>query len=149
SGFVLLLPTGYYLAGGSLAVALSFAILAAVPPGPLARLADWRRQLLSAPLEWRLVLSWISFAGFHALVLAGLPGSRDPLSNPLPLVFWTILWGALAIIEGLVGDFWFWINPWYGPWRLFAGILGRAEADRDHGLPALLAYWPAAILFLA
>jgi hypothetical protein len=149
-GFVLLLPTGYYLAGGAFAVALSFAVLAAVPPGPLARLAEWRRPFFSAPLEWRLVLSWISFAGFVALLLAGWWGSRDPLSNPLPLVFWTILWGALAIVEGLIGDVWFWINPWYGPWRLLAGLLGRAEAEGDRALPGGgLGYWPAAILFLA
>src|SRR6185312_3222762 len=149
-GFVLLLPTGYYLAGGALAVALSFAILAAVPPGSLARRTEWRRMLFSAPLEWRLVLSWISFAGFAALLLAGWWGSRDPLSNPLPLAFWTILWGALAIVEGLIGDFWFWINPWYGPWRLLTAFAARPVAeDASRELPRGLAYWPAALLFLA
>jgi hypothetical protein len=150
AGFVLLLPTGYYLAGGALAVALSFAILAAVPPGPLTRLAAWRRPLFSAPIEWRLVLSWVSFAGFISLILAGWWGSRDPLSNPLPLVFWTILWGALAIVEGLVGDLWFWINPWYGPYRLLAVLTGRnGREDSGATLPGGLAYWPAAVLFLA
>ncbi|MBN9066987.1 MAG: hypothetical protein J0H60_11150, partial [Rhizobiales bacterium] len=79
AGFVLLLPTGYYLAGGALAVALSFVILAMVPPGPLARLAEWRRTLFATPLEWRLVLSWLSFAGFATLLVAGCWGSRDPL----------------------------------------------------------------------
>jgi hypothetical protein len=149
-GFVLLLPTGYYLAGGALAVALSFAILAAVPPGPLGRLAEWRRTLFSTPVEWRLVLSWISFAGFAALLLSGYLGSRDPLSNPLPLVFWTILWGALAIVEGLVGDIWFWINPWYGPYRLLAALTGRDRTEYiAAALPGGLAYWPAAVLFLA
>jgi hypothetical protein len=150
SGFVLLLPTGYYLAGGAFAVALSFAILAAVPPGPLDRLAAWRMRLFSAPVEWRLLLSWTSCAVFLALVAAGYWGSRDPLSNPLPLVFWTMLWGALAIVEGLVGDVWFWINPWYGPWRLLAALTGRKIAEQtDATLPGGLAYWPAAILFLA
>jgi hypothetical protein len=150
AGFVLLLPTGYYLVGGALAVALSFVILAMVPPSPLARLADWRRPLFATPIEWRSVLSWISFAGFMAFLLAGWWGSRDPLSNPLPLVFWTILWGALAIVEGLVGDVWFWINPWYGPYRLLAALRGRSGVeDSDRTLPGGLAYWPAAILFLA
>ena len=150
AGFVLLLPTGYYLAGGALAVALSFAVLAVVPAGPLARLAEWRRTLFSAPVEWRLVLSWIFFAGFIILLVAGWWGSRDPLSNPLPLVFWTILWGALAIMEGLVGDVWSWINPWYGPYRLLAALFGRSDAeDGVRTFPGSLAYWPAAILFLA
>ncbi|MGN6773404.1 MAG: hypothetical protein ACTHJQ_26690 [Rhizobiaceae bacterium] len=150
AGFVLLLPTGYYLAGGALAVALSFVILAMVPPGPLARLAEWRRTLFATPLEWRLVLSWLSFAGFATLLVAGCWGSRDPLSNPLPLVFWTIFWGALAIVEGLVGDIWFWINPWYGPYRLLSAFRGRSGAeDGDRALSGGLAYWPAAILFFA
>ncbi|MGN6466845.1 MAG: hypothetical protein ACTHLP_15330 [Rhizobiaceae bacterium] len=150
SGFVLLLPTGYYLAGGPLAVALSFAVLAVVPPHALAGLAKWRWPLFSAALEWRPILSWISFAAFVALIFAGYLGSRDPLSNPLPLVFWTILGGALAIVEGLLGDVWSWINPWYGPWRLLARLRGRAEAeDAGRELPAGLGYWPAAILFLA
>jgi hypothetical protein len=150
AGFVLLLPTGYYLVGGALAVALSFVILAMVPPGPLARLAGWRQTLFATPIEWRFVLSWISFAGFITFLLAGWWGSRDPLSNPLPLVFWTILWGALAIVEGLIGDVWFWINPWYGPYRLLAAFRGRSGVeDSDRTLPGGLAYWPAAILFLA
>lgn len=148
SGFVLLLPTGYYLAGGALAVALSFAILAAVPAGSLEHLAEWRARLFSAPAEWRLVLSWICFAGFIALILAGYRGSRDPLSNPLPLVFWTILWGALAIVQGVVGDVWGWINPWYGPWRVLAGLLRRSHSEGGVSLPQIPAYWPATLLFL-
>ncbi len=145
---MLLLPTGYYLAGGALAVALSFAILAAIPPGTVARLADWRRGLFIAPREWRLILSWISFAVLAGLIVAGFVGSRDPLSNPLPLVFWTLLWGGLAIVEGLVGDVWAWINPWYGPWRLLAGLL-RRPTDGSRCLPGGVGYWPAAVLFLA
>ncbi|TIT25897.1 MAG: hypothetical protein E5W76_35165, partial [Mesorhizobium sp.] len=42
-GHVLLLPTGYYVAGGALAVAVSFLVLALLPPAALDRF--WRRRL--------------------------------------------------------------------------------------------------------
>src|SRR4030095_6760788 len=87
-GHVLLLPTGYYIAGGALAVAVSFLVLALLPPDALDRF--WRRRLplftFSAPP--RTIVSLISFAGFAILITAGLFGSRDPLSNPLPLTIW-------------------------------------------------------------
>ena len=69
----------------------------------------------------------ISFAGFAVLIAAGLFGSRDPLSNPLPLVIWTLLWVGLALLQGVFGDLWSWLNPWYGPWRL---VLAPVSAQR-------------------
>ena len=94
-GHVLLLPTGYYIVGGALAVAVSFLVLALLPPDALDRF--WRRRLPlfafgDAP---RTIVSLLSFAGFAILIAAGLFGSRDPLSNPLPLTVWTLLWVGL------------------------------------------------------
>ncbi|TGV63859.1 hypothetical protein EN792_070620, partial [Mesorhizobium sp. M00.F.Ca.ET.149.01.1.1] len=114
-GHVLLLPTGYYIAGGALAVAVSFLVLALLPPAALNNF--WRKRLPlftfgDAP---RTVISLISFAGFALLVAAGLFGSRDPLSNPLPLVIWTLLWAGFTLLQGVFGDLWSWLNPWYGP----------------------------------
>ncbi|RUX01198.1 hypothetical protein EOA30_20465, partial [Mesorhizobium sp. M8A.F.Ca.ET.059.01.1.1] len=91
-GHVLLLPTGYYLIGGAFAVAVSFLVLALLPPDTLDRF--WRRRvpLFTFSDGARIVISLISFAGFVILITAGFIGSRDPLSNPLPLVVWTLLW---------------------------------------------------------
>ena len=36
------------------------------------------------------------------LVAAGFFGSRDPLSNPLPLTVWTLLWVGLTLVQGAV-----------------------------------------------
>ena len=110
-GHVLLLPTGYYLFGGAVAVALSFAVLAFVPPGTVAGLAGRRLRLGSVPTSLRLPGSVLSFLLFLGLVAIGLFGSRDPLSNPTPLVFWTVFWIGLTLLQGLTGNLWWWINP--------------------------------------
>ena len=149
-GHVLLLPTGYYVAGGAFAVAASFLALALLPPDSLDRI--WRRRL---PLfafgdGARTIVSLLSFAGFAILVAAGLFGSRDPLSNPLPLVIWTLLWVGLTLLQGVFGDLWSWLNPWYGPWRVVTRLIGRrGHETQGSRWPRWLGYWPAVVLFFA
>jgi hypothetical protein len=149
NGHVLLLPTGYYLVGGAFAVAVSFLALALLPPDALDRV--WRGRLRIAAFgdAPRTAISLLSFAGFVILVAAGLWGSRDPLSNPLPLTVWTLLWAGLTLLQGLFGDLWSWLNPWYGPWRIVSTLLGRCGFSRHRRVPAGLGLWPAFILFLA
>lgn len=149
-GFVMLLPTGYYLVGGALAVALSFIVLALVPAHALERPAAWRwprgaRQFRRASPLWP---SFLSFAFLAALCVAGLFGSRDPLSNPLPLTVWTLWWVGLVLLQGLVGNLWRWIDPWRGPYAVLCRLLGRdPSAPGPLRLPARAAYWPAILLF--
>lgn len=148
-GHVLLLPTGHYIAGAAFAVAASFLVLALVPPERLTTL--WRKRLSVGSIpDLRLSVSLVSFALFATLVAAGLTGSRDPLSNPLPLTVWTLLWVGLTLAQGLLGNLWAWLNPWYAPYRLVRRTLG-AKAGRDGPLqlPAWVGYWPAFILFAA
>ncbi|RWA71860.1 hypothetical protein [Mesorhizobium sp.] len=149
-GHVLLLPTGYYIAGGALAVAVSFLVLALFPPAAHERV--WRRRLSlfafgDGP---RTMVSLLSFAGFTLLVVAGLLGSCDPLSNPLPLVIWTLLWAGFTLLQGVLGDLWSWLNPWYGPCRVVGRLVakGGSETQPPH-LPAWLGFWPAFVLFFA
>ncbi|MER9346453.1 hypothetical protein [Mesorhizobium sp. M0227] len=147
-GHVLLLPTGYYLVGGAFAVAVSFPVLALLPADSLDRF--WRRRL---PLFTfgdgaRAVIGLISFAGFAILIAAGLFGSRDPLSNPLPLVIWTLLWAGVTLLQGIFGDLWSWLNPWHGPWRLASRLSGGNDEGR-WPLPRWTGCWPAVILFFA
>ena len=139
--FILLLPTGYYLLGGALAVAASFVILLALPAERVTRWSAARLVLahIKAPSE-----TWISLASFAVLVvllIAGYFGSRDPLSNPLPLTVWTLWWIGLTIAHALFGNLWRYLNPWVGPFRL----LGLRKAL----LPDRLGYWPAILGLLA
>ncbi|HEV2502478.1 MAG TPA: hypothetical protein VGV39_05355 [Mesorhizobium sp.] len=145
-GHVLLLPTSYYLAGGAFAVAASFLVLSLVSPQALGRLWRARFLLFRFPDTARAVVSLLSFAVFGALIAAGFWGSRDPLSNPLPLAIWTLLWTGMTLAQGVFGNLWSWLNPWYGPWRLVIWLTGTSD-DRKC-MPPWLGYWPAFLFFL-
>lgn len=144
-GHVLLLPTGYYLTGGAIAVAASFLALTVLPPGLLDRLAAHRIPLSRMGAGGRITVSLASFLFLAVFVAAGFLGSRDPLSNPLPLTVWTLLWVGLTLVQGLFGNLWAWINPWHGPVWLIERIAGA----RNRELPAVIGCWPAAVLFFA
>ncbi|MCV0395087.1 MAG: hypothetical protein K5872_02645 [Rhizobiaceae bacterium] len=151
-GFVMILPTGYYLVGGAVSVALSFILLAIVPVPALERPLGWRAALSSDEARggrnrpiWPSLLSFLLLAG---LVLAGLAGSRDPLSNPLPLTIWTLWWVGLTLVQGLVGNVWRWIEPWSGMHALICRLAGRdPEAPGPLRLPPSIAFWSAIALF--
>lgn len=145
-GHVLLLPTHYHAYGGALAVALSFLLLAFLPAGPVLRMAASRLPLVRLPFEGRVLTSFVSLLFLAGLLYAGLAGSRDPLSNPLPLTIWTLLWVGMTLAQGLFGNLWAWLNPWYGPWRLWIRL--RGGEGGPFTLPSWLGVWPAfALLF--
>lgn len=147
-GHVLLLPTGYYVAAGAFAVAVSFLMLSALSPDVLDRFGRRRLWLFAFGDGARVAVSTISFAGFAVLLAAGIFGSRDPLSNPLPLTIWTLLWVGLALMQGFLGDLWSWLNPWYGPCRIVSRLAGRNNGPIWR-LPQWLGCWPAFGLFFA
>lgn len=146
NGFVLLLPTGYYLAGGTVAVALSAQIAFFAP-----------RRLMGAVAESRVILGvlpdlspiWTNALAallLALLVLAGFLGTPDPRVNPLPLAVWSLLWVGFTFLQGLCGDLWHFMNPWWAPYRLLRRLIGR---DGWFAYPAWLGYWPAVIGFFA
>lgn len=143
--FILLLPTGYYLLGGALAVAASFVILLTLPAESLKRWCNARLNLGQLPVPDETGVSLFSFAVLALLILAGYLGSRDPLENPLPLAIWTVWWIGLTIAHAVVGNLWRYLNPWVGPFRLLRAALRLPDAP----LPYRLGYWPAIIGFLA
>ncbi len=150
-GIVLLLPTGYYIAGGTLAVAISFLALALLRADSVRRLASWRLDIGALPRLSATASSALSFLFLAGLVIAGLTGSRDPLANPLPLTVWTLWWVGLVLAQALFGDLWRMLNPWLAPYRLLRRLDGRS-AKADHpplAYPAWLGYWPAVAGFFA
>ncbi|MEZ5831386.1 MAG: hypothetical protein R3D05_09400 [Dongiaceae bacterium] len=140
-GFILLLPTGYYLLGGALAVAASFLILVAVPSDRARRWLDSRFTLGQLRLPSETCINLISFGVLAALILAGYLGSRDPLENPLPLTVWTIWWVGLTLAQALFGNLWRYLNPWVGPFRLL-----RIRTAPFH---YRFGYWPAVLGLVA
>ena len=139
-GLVLLLPTGFYIWAGGWAVALTVAALLFIP-AHWGEVAFQGRALAPAPaLRGSDLFSLLSTLCVWALIIAGIAGSRDPLLNPLPLTIWTLLWMALLILQGALGDIWRGLNPWSGLHRLIAG-----NGPPPFSLPDRLGCWPAVI----
>jgi hypothetical protein len=115
ASIVLLLPTGYYLAGAAIAVAASFLLLALVPARFADRLATIRLRLFSTrdiPHAWTSMLAFLLLV---VLVIAGIAGTRDPVENPLPLTIWTLWWVCFTVVQAFTGPLWPHLNPWTGP----------------------------------
>ncbi len=146
-GIVLLLPTGHYIVGGTLAVAASFLVLLFLPAETVRCAARWRIALWRMPRGPAPALSALACLFLLLLLVAGVTGSRDPLANPLPLTVWTLWWVALTLAQALLGDLWSMLNPWIAPYRLLRRLDGRsAAADTPPvAYPAWLGYWPAVL----
>lgn len=141
-GFVLLLPTGAWSAAGVAVVVLT--VLALVfTPERTAR-AMFTPLFFAAP-DWvalRTATSLLSTAVLCALVIIGLDGPRNPLSNLMPLTLWTVFWIGLVTIAGIAGDLWRWINPWTGLYRLIGPVQPILR------LPDTFGVWPAVVIMI-
>jgi hypothetical protein len=144
-GFVLLLPTGLYIAGGAAAVALSFAVMACMPSRLFVAVAAYARPISPLPRGDGVFASALALALVVLLAIAGFAGSRDPLDNPLPLAVWTLWWVGLTFLVALAGNLWAVLNPWRALYR-FARTVIRAE---PRPYPESFGYWPAVLSMLA
>lgn len=149
--FVLLLPTETYRAAGVTAVAASILIVSLAP-------RQWMRAIF-VPFRF-LAKRWVLFKYLSAaktatsllslclvigLILIGTAGTRDPLANLLPLTIWTVWWIAIVMLHPVFGNFWEWINPWSGAYRLAVGPLDQPGLA---ALPERLGSWPAVAVLL-
>lgn len=137
-GFVLLLPTDLYIAGGGVVVALTVGLLALAP--------SWRPERLFRPFPvapglpggWRPWTQGAALAVLLAMIWSGFQGATDPLRNPMTLGLWTVFWIGLVTVQALAFDIWRWINP-------FAALARLVPARRR----ARVSGWMAVVLFLA
>ncbi|MEO0994860.1 MAG: hypothetical protein AAFX62_13755 [Pseudomonadota bacterium] len=141
--FVLLLPTDIYITAGVLVVALTVAALFLLPDRAVERLFSARRFEARAPTGLATLTSLLSFVLLAALVALGLAGPRDPLSNLMPLMFWTVGWVGIVSLSGVLGNLWHGINPWTGLYALLA------PDWRQRPLPERWGLWPATLLVIA
>ncbi|HVA58922.1 MAG TPA: hypothetical protein VNG13_00070 [Mycobacteriales bacterium] len=142
------IPLYLFVAGGAVIVFVSFLIVLPTPvaTGPLIVAEDRTR----GPRHGARAA--VSVGGVVLLCLAaGLAGSQLVAENILPTVFWLIVWIAVPISCGLLGD---WTRP-VNPFAALAGAVDRASVRRVVlGGPALawprwLGWWPATVLFFA
>jgi hypothetical protein len=136
-GFVLLLPTGFVIAGGALAVAATFCIVSLLPGGAF-RPPQRHSGSSGFAARWP---SLVSAALLAALVWVGFVGPNDPLENLLPLSIWTLWWVAIVLLHPVLGNLWARINP-------FSGIASLWPPPRRR-YPEALAYLPAFLIFAA
>jgi len=140
--FVLLLPTGVYRAAGVAVVALTVVAVFALPHRLVRALFGWRalRGLRTEAVSE--IASLTSFAPMVFAIWIGITGSRDPLSNILPLSFYTLGWIGLVSLSGLLGDVWGWLNPWTGLYRIAGSPRPLLR------LPDGLGLWPAVLMMV-
>ena len=150
-GFVMLLPTHLFMIGGTAVVALTFVIALVMPS-----LWDTDKVVRFRELfKWRgnlalLVPSYLSLAFLIILIAAGHSGSTDPLSNPLPMVTWSLVWIGLVFVHVLLGNVWVFINPWRAIDHLLELLSPRAKSEPAPILkyPKAFGYWPAVALLI-
>ncbi|MBT8416303.1 MAG: hypothetical protein KJO42_02600 [Silicimonas sp.] len=143
-GFVLLLPTDLYVAGGGMVVALTVLFLALAP--------RWRPETLLRPMltlprapGWCPALTQtLALALLVVLLWQGAFGPTDPLRNPLTLGLWTLFWILIVAVQALVFDIWRWVNPFAALARLI-GLTGIRPPFANNR-PSR---WIAVVLFLA
>ena len=141
----MLLPTNLYILGGAAAVALSFILLAFGTAAASPPRASRTRSIGTVPRWTMRLASTMSFLLLAFLLLAGLTGRPDPLSNPLPPTVWTLWWVGLTLLTAIAGNLWKLINPWIGPYELIM----RGESVPLFSYPQFFSCWPAFALFFA
>jgi len=137
---ILTLPTGHYMAGAALTVALTAWMGAAAQRLPELRAVPVMERRILVPVA---VSSYLSFLCFLGLVLVGFLGPRDPMHNLMTLVFWTGVWIAVPLASMLFGNLWRCLNPWTAPVRITRSLLGRQGSI---GLSAF-GHWPAVAFY--
>ena len=81
-------------------------------PGGAVRVLFAHRRLAPRRFERaQQVSSVFSLICLLFVLYLGFTGPRDPLSNLMPLGFWTLGWVAAVSLSGVFGNLWHWINP--------------------------------------
>jgi len=137
---ILTLPTGHYITGAAVVVALTAVMGAAADRLPTLRPREMLERRVLMPVS---VSSYLSFLIFLALVFVGFFGARDPMHNLMTLVFWTGIWIVVPLSSMIVGNIWRPINPWAAPVRITRTLLHRTGGI---GL-SRLGHWPAVAFF--
>lgn len=136
------IPFTYALLGAAWALAFTFAVVALAwrkpkfdPARPARPLPDWVTTVVDAPAtRWTVAMLALLFTIWVAIAAFVGPQNAD---NPLPGVFYVLLWIAVVALSVLLGPVWRAISPVRAVLRLLRGrSAGRAY-------PALLGYWPA------
>jgi hypothetical protein len=136
------IPLSYALIGAAWALTFTFAVVALAwrrprfdPDKPGRPLPRWVTTLTDAPAtRWAVAIAALLFAVWVAI--AAFVGPQDA-RNPLPGVFYVLLWVGLVALSLAVGPVWRAISPV----RTVHRLLGRPSLGLRY--PESAGYWPA------
>lgn len=136
------IPVTYALIGASWALAFTFAVVALAwrtprfdPDKPGRPLPAWMTAAADAPAtRWALGALGLAVTGW--VVVAAVLAPQDQ-NNPLPGVFYVLLWVGLVAASTLLGPVWQMISPLRAAYRL----IGQPSDGRSY--PEGLGYLPA------
>lgn len=136
------IPYTYALVGAAWALTFTFAVVALAwkkpkfdPANSVRPLPRWVTTIVDTPAtRWALALAGLVFAAWVGVAAVFGPQNNQ---NPLPGVFYVLLWVGLVAVSLIIGPVWRAISPVRTVLRLLGG--------RSGGLayPAWLGYWPA------
>ena len=138
------IPFTYALIGAAWALTFTFAVVALAwrrprfdPDKPGRPLPRWVTTLVDAPAtRWVVAIAALLFAVWVAI--AAFLGPQDA-DNPLPGVFYVLLWVGLVALSLAFGPVWRAISPV----RTVHRLLGRRSLGLRY--PESVGYWPAAL----
>ncbi len=139
-----------YAAGGVVFISFVLVVLFAgdrVGPNATAyprRAVPWLVPL--ARSRWpRLVGGTIGVLAMGVVVVAGVFGSRNAFFNPSEYIVWIYFWALLVILSGLVGNLFYFLNPW----TAIYDVLARALRPRPIWKMPNVGLWPAAAAYFS
>src|SRR3954470_22358897 len=142
------IPLLLFVLGGALVVIFSFLLV--LRRGDDLRLYDETAPDVPRPAGTSRWLGAVSVVVLAFLVWVGVSGTQDVSENLLPTVFWLLVWIAVPLSCGLIGDWTRAVNP-FSVLALAAdrpglrkALLARRTAVR---WPQGLGWWPAVALF--
>ena len=138
------IPYTYALIGAAWALTFTFGVVALAwrrprfdPDKPGRALPQWVTTAVDAPAtRWVLAAAGLLFAAWVAM--AAMFGTAD--GNPLPGVFYVLMWVGLVASSLAIGPIWRAVSPVRTVYRL----LRLARLRDGRGYPRPLGYWPAA-----
>lgn len=144
------IPYAYAVVGAVWALTISFAVLACAwrttrldANRPGRRLPHALTALIDAPAT-RGVLQMVALA-FTVWVALAAFGGGDAQSNPLPGVFYVLVWVGIVPLSLLFGHVWSVISPVRIAHRLICRLTRRDPHTGWVTYPSWLGYWPAAL----
>ena len=139
-----------YLYGAGGVVAISFVLVVVFAGDRVgAKAIEYPRRpapglVGAANSAWpRIAGGIIGVLALTTVVVTGFFGATRPELNPSEYITWIYFWAGTVILSGLLGNLWYYLNPWAAIHDL---LLSRIKPSAT--LPAV-GVWPAAVLYLA